>query len=470
MKRILSVFVMIACLLTLFALGVSAEQDILATKFQDSLRILDSLYNYDAQYMVKVANDEFISWDDEDGIEIVPAAQYEAVLHKYFVIDDAMLQAIRTYDEGFLQYNAADNTYTLYAGGGFGGILPPREYRGYVRNGSTYDVYYGHLTYENLEDVLPEGTTLEDLIGDDWPSTYTYGGHVYESGPEGYSRIVSRDPYGRKYTVELNGDIVRIVSCVDYTEGQQPEKFDENAVLYDFPENNTVSIPDNNCFESNTTVIVEEIETGDTTMGTVVEAMETVAEKFVAYEFTATKNNSAVQPNGKLAVTFAIPEGYSTNVAVYYMAKNGTLEKLQASVNTADRTVTAELEHFSTYIVSDESTKPEPQPQPTDGPQPTDAPDTPDPTDAPDVPDPTGDPNVPDPTDDPNAPDPTGTPDPTGEPDSPDPTTAPETTPQPDDGDAPDYTGVIIAVVAVVVIAGGVAVFLVMKKKGNKVA
>jgi hypothetical protein len=92
-----------------------------------------------------------------------------------------------------------------------------------------------------------------------------------------------------------------------------------------------------------------------------------VAEKYVAFEFTAKKDGTTVQPNGALAVTFAIPAGYSTNVKVYYMAKNGTLENVKATVNAADRTVTAQLSHFSTYILADADSKPvtPPTTQPT---------------------------------------------------------------------------------------------------------
>ena len=365
MKRTISVFMLAVCICSLFAVTVSAAPDPLAVKFQDTLEVLDWMYDYDAYYMIKVANQQFEGQfkEDADGNEfaVVPASEYEAVLHKYFVISDAMLNTIRQYDDMLLVYNEANSTYTLYHVGGMGGVLPPREYLGYVKNGETYDVYYRHLTYEFLDDVLPEGTTVEDIIGDQWPDTVEYGGKVYQGGPEGFYTVKSRDNYGRKYTVELNGDVVRIISCVDYTEGQQPNAFDdkevEDEVIYDIPDNSNVSIPENDCFEGNTTVKVEEI-TGGNTMQTVNKAMETVAEKYVAYEFTATKDNVAVQPNGKLAVTFAIPDGYSNKVAVFYMTKDGTLEKLNTTVNATERTATVELEHFSTYILADEESKP----------------------------------------------------------------------------------------------------------------
>ena len=81
--------------------------------------------------------------------------------------------------------------------------------------------------------------------------------------------------------------------------------------------------------------------------------MANVAEKFVAFEFTAVKDEAAVQPNGKLTVTFSIPAGYSNDVVVYYMDEQGVLTKLDGVVNVDERTITVELEHFSTYILAD---------------------------------------------------------------------------------------------------------------------
>ena len=129
----------------------------------------------------------------------------------------------------------------------------------------------------------------------------------------------------------------------------------KEKVIYELPDEDTVEIPENDCFEGGTTVTVEVIEEGEA-FEMVSEVMENVAEQYVAYEFTATKDDVAVQPNGKLTVTFDIPADYSTNVAVYYMDENGKLTQLEAVVDADERTVTVELEHFSTYIVVDKDT------------------------------------------------------------------------------------------------------------------
>ena len=105
-------------------------------------------------------------------------------------------------------------------------------------------------------------------------------------------------------------------------------------------------------FEEGTKVTAETV-----TAGAVYERAKTavapVAEKFTVFEFNAVKDEAKVQPNGKLAVTFRIPEDYSNNVKILYVADDGTTEEIAATVNAGERTIVAELTHFSTYVLVD---------------------------------------------------------------------------------------------------------------------
>ncbi len=105
-------------------------------------------------------------------------------------------------------------------------------------------------------------------------------------------------------------------------------------------------------FEEGTKVTAEKV-----TAGAVYERAKTavapVAEKFTVFEFNAVKDEAKVQPNGKLAVTFRIPDDYSNNVKILYVADDGTTEEITATVNTGERTIVAELSHFSTYVLID---------------------------------------------------------------------------------------------------------------------
>lgn len=348
---------LIICICTLWVLPVNATaSDPLARSFQDALDVLDRFNKLDAEYMVKKATDVFCTDYNE---ATVSADEFEAMLNKYFVIDDEILEEIRNIGSDMLVFDEEAQTYTVKPYGGIGGSLPDRQYLGYVKNGETYDVFYQHLTYSYLEKELTDEEYDELFNSTAWGDDVEYEGLVYEAGPEGYTAIASYDNYGRKYTVELNEDVVRILSCIDYTEADLPQSFDDVIVHYDIAEDSGLIIPANDCFENNTTVKVEKVTEG-AVFGTVSEAMEEIAEKYTAYEFTATKDDVAVQPNGKLTVTFIIPEEYSTDVTVYYMAEDGTLEVLNSTVDTATRTVTAELEHFSTYVLVDNASKPKP--------------------------------------------------------------------------------------------------------------
>ncbi len=84
--------------------------------------------------------------------------------------------------------------------------------------------------------------------------------------------------------------------------------------------------------------------------------------KFVAFDFSATENGSPVQPNGKVNAIFELPVDYDIdNIAVLYVPDIGEIEAAPITVDKATRTVTAELSHFSTYVLAEIYTE-----QPTD--------------------------------------------------------------------------------------------------------
>ena len=82
-------------------------------------------------------------------------------------------------------------------------------------------------------------------------------------------------------------------------------------------------------------------------------AVQEEAVQFAVFEITAAKNNAAVQPNGSVKVEFPIPDGYSNNLVLYYVSESGDKELLQTTVDSAKKVVSAELSHFSTYVLVD---------------------------------------------------------------------------------------------------------------------
>ena len=326
--------------------------------FNNTLGGLDYFHDLNAEYMVREINWLYLKDYDWDTVLTVDADEYEELMNEYFVVTEQIRQQLRDMDDWMLVYNAEDHTYTISNGGGAGGSLRPRQYMGYVQDGDVYHVFYGHITYAYLCDVLPEGVEeweYAEQLG--WPETIEYEGIVYEAGPEGYAALISVDPYGRMYTVELNGNIVRILDCVQFSAEDLPEQFDDELRL-ELPEDGSVNIEDNGVFEDGASVKVEQVVEGDI-FDIAEDAMEWIAESFLVFEFTAYKNGAAVQPEGCLTVSFAIPETYSDNVVVYYMDENGKLQMLDAVVDAENRIVTVELTHFSTYILVDANSGPE---------------------------------------------------------------------------------------------------------------
>ena len=63
-------------------------------------------------------------------------------------------------------------------------------------------------------------------------------------------------------------------------------------------------------------------------------------------------DSAAVQPDGKLKISFAIPEGFNTNnVKMFYIPDTGDKVEIPITVDKGNGIVVAELEHFSTYIL-----------------------------------------------------------------------------------------------------------------------
>ncbi|MBE6542268.1 MAG: LamG domain-containing protein [Ruminococcaceae bacterium] len=158
---------------------------------------------------------------------LVPAWEYESVLRKHFVIDDITLSQIRS----ITSYNSESDTYSLtYLGGRGYGTLHDREYLGYIANeDGTYDVFFNHINIKSLDKEI-----ITSLLGEgasDGPAYLMYDGVVYVHSPygTGYNTRVGIDNYGMKYTVEINGDVMRFISSEAYSAEDLPEKFDDNG-------------------------------------------------------------------------------------------------------------------------------------------------------------------------------------------------------------------------------------------------
>ncbi len=234
MKKLIAIILVAATLSALCAMPAGAAGDPLAAEFDSVVGYCDMFYESLDWYAICQANRVFVEWDyssDEPPVVTVPAAEYEAVLAKYCVLSDELLQDIRSYENygDELFYDPENNVYNAFFIGGWGGFMRERFYAGYIKTGAdTYDVYFEQVTYEFLDEVLPEGMTTADIVGEEWPETIEYGGHIYQSGMDGYYRIKSYDKCGKKYGVKVENGNVLIASRENYD--MQPERFDDVVI------------------------------------------------------------------------------------------------------------------------------------------------------------------------------------------------------------------------------------------------
>lgn len=120
-------------------------------------------------------------------------------------------------------------------------------------------------------------------------------------------------------------------------------------------------------FASGTTVTVENITQG-AIYDSVTKALAQVVDKMdhtAIFEFTATRDGKAVQPDGALSVTFGIPQNLTADhLKLFYVSEDGKYQEVEITVDPDARTVTANLTHFSTYVLANvvESSGSEPVP------------------------------------------------------------------------------------------------------------
>ena len=129
------------------------------------------------------------------------------------------------------------------------------------------------------------------------------------------------------------------------------------AVKYEVPAG--LVIAGDSVFAAGTTVSAKTVESG-AVYDAAKKAMSNVTQKFVVFDINALKDGAAVQPNGKVKVTFPIPATLSPdNLKLFYVSADGKKEEIKLTVDKNAKTATAELSHFSTYVLANVATSPD---------------------------------------------------------------------------------------------------------------
>lgn len=393
MKKILSIILAAAMLCGMLTLGAGAETS--ATDVIDALEYVMNDYLWLAEWCggyypidgapaadavdmcfksaVESQYDEYCVSMDEYGFAKyeVPADVYEnEIVPTVFAKTDALMEKLHAAD--FYKTDKDSPYYLIEVGGGFGGPLPYIAVQGFTKGEdglyTAYSYFVETIVYDEDWNELVYVPAEGEVEGKDYiiigTNTYEYDEET-DTVLEGFAYVPAKITSGHKSTVELDVDnwtavyhsyekidpsllpsaedmtVRGDVKDVAYVGGAFMEidrgSFDEGTVVYgeellDDPES------DNDAFDTTAALVKDHGELGG------------------VYDFTAMKDGATVQPNGKIAVSFIMPYDFSPDTAVYYVADNGDLTKLETAIDpdSVDPWLlyaTAELEHFSRYAV-----------------------------------------------------------------------------------------------------------------------
>ena len=96
-------------------------------------------------------------------------------------------------------------------------------------------------------------------------------------------------------------------------------------------------------FTEGTTLSVEEIGRDNPSYASAENVLKDTCKDFKLYDVSASRNGADIQPNGELTVTWPIPDGFGTDVALYLLSSDGTAEPIEATVSADGKTLTAKL-------------------------------------------------------------------------------------------------------------------------------
>ena len=117
------------------------------------------------------------------------------------------------------------------------------------------------------------------------------------------------------------------------------------------PATGTEFSADEGVFSAGTELKVEETAKDDPTFESVKNILKDVSGEFKLYDVSATLNGSDVQPNGKVKVKFAVPEGYGSNISVNVINADGTYRTVDSILSEDGSFITAELDALGSIAI-----------------------------------------------------------------------------------------------------------------------
>ncbi len=104
-------------------------------------------------------------------------------------------------------------------------------------------------------------------------------------------------------------------------------------------------------FSAGTELMVEEIKTDNPMFDSANNILKDICNEFKLYNIKALLNGTEVTPNGEIAATFNIPDGYGRDIALYLIKSDGTSEKLDCEISEDGHTLSAKLNELGDYAI-----------------------------------------------------------------------------------------------------------------------
>ena len=104
-------------------------------------------------------------------------------------------------------------------------------------------------------------------------------------------------------------------------------------------------------FPAGTELTVEEIKTDNPIFDSANNILKDICNEFKLYNIKALLNGAEVTPNGEIAATFNIPDGYGRDIALYLIKSDGTSEKLDFEISEDGHTLSAKLNELGNYAI-----------------------------------------------------------------------------------------------------------------------
>ncbi len=304
--------------------------------------------------------------DFEDGYSHYrqyPADKFDSLVKEVFEFEGDFRELVKENKNEFqdwVVYHEEDNTYiVVYDFARSSDIWVMLGYQDYGH--TVYSLYFQRAgwfeTIEEIDEALKEENLTHETAKDRIVPCDEGGYYLLNRAPQ----TIYDENYVR-VDVKYEGKYLKIQLC-DWV-SQLPAKEDlivreskKNEIKYEVEKG--IKIEGDNLFPDNTVITAKSVSNGkmfDITKKALAQIVS--GDKIAVFDISAIKDNAVVQPSGKVKVVFDLPSNLSAdNLKMFYISEEGKKEEIKITVDKANKKVTAELNHFSTYVLCNVKTE-----------------------------------------------------------------------------------------------------------------